>query len=123
MNLRPIVFMVFFGVNAFAIEVITPSDTNDYFEVIKPPKSVTMESGIVKKQPTQSGHFHSTGNYEEMLYVIDGSGEMKDKAGNKFPFKSGDIVYVGPNTEHQVSNTGTTALKYIYIAAKAPDKK
>ena len=115
--------MMFVGVNVFAIEVITPQETKDYSEVIAPPKSVTMESGIVKKQPTQSGHFHSTGNYEEMLYVIDGSGEMKDKAGNKFPFKSGDIVYVGPNTENQVSNTGTTALKYIYIAAKAPDKK
>ena len=119
MNLKPILFIVFFGVNAFAVEVITPQDTGDYFQVIAPPKSVTMESGIVKIQPSKSGHSHSTKNYEEMLYVLDGSGEMIDKTG-KFPFKAGDIIYVGPNTEHQVFNTGTTTLKYIYIAAKTP---
>ncbi len=57
---------------------------------------------------------------EEMIYVIEGSGEIRigDAA---YPVRPGDIVALPPGgkeTAHQVVNTGSAELKYLAVSTK-----
>lgn len=84
-----------------------------------PPESVTMKSGLVVLAPGKSVGKHSTEQNEELLIVFEGQGEMSFKGGAKLPVKANTAVYCPPQTEHNVTNTGTGLLRYVYIVAKA----
>jgi mannose-6-phosphate isomerase-like protein (cupin superfamily) len=84
-----------------------------------PPESVTMKSGLVVLAPSKSVGKHSTQQNEELLIVFEGQGEMTFKDGSKVPVKANTAVYCPPQTEHNVTNTGTGLLRYVYVVAKA----
>lgn len=66
--------------------------------------------------------FHSHRVLEEMFYVIEGTGEVRIGA-ERFPIRAGDIIACptgGPETAHQIINTGTTELKYLAVSNKDP---
>jgi len=84
-----------------------------------PPESVTMKSGLVLLAPGKSVGKHSTERNEELLIVFEGQGEMTFKDGAKLPVKANTAVYCPPKTEHNVTNTGTGLLRYVYVVAKA----
>ncbi len=83
-----------------------------------PPESVTMRAGAVTLQPGQSVGKHGTENYEEFIVVLEGQGSMIVVDGPRLEMKAGAAVYCPPDTEHDVKNTGSVPLKYIYIVAK-----
>jgi uncharacterized cupin superfamily protein len=64
--------------------------------------------------------FHSHRVQEEMFYVIEGTGEVR--IGNEtFPIRAGDIIACptgGPETAHQIVNTGKTELRYLAVSTK-----
>jgi mannose-6-phosphate isomerase-like protein (cupin superfamily) len=92
----------------------------DYLPILTgPPQSVAMESGLVVLAPNQSVGKHSTKAHEELLIVLDGEGEMLFANGSKLPVKANSAVYCPPQTEHDVKNTGTTTLRYVYVVADA----
>jgi mannose-6-phosphate isomerase-like protein (cupin superfamily) len=94
--------------------------SDKYQEVLGgPPKSVSMESGLVTLAPSKSGEKHSTKKYEEVLVVFTGTGEMRITGKPALSFKPNTVVYCPPMTEHYVVNTGSEPLKYLYVAAKA----
>jgi mannose-6-phosphate isomerase-like protein (cupin superfamily) len=39
--------------------------------------------------------------------------------GNKLEMKEGNLLYCPPYTEHDVKNTGSLPLQYIYVVARA----
>lgn len=84
-----------------------------------PPDSVTMRSGLVTLAPGKTVGKHNTEDYEEVLIVLQGQGKMMMSEGNAIVLKYGLMLYCPPGTEHDVQNTGTEPLKYIYIVAKA----
>jgi mannose-6-phosphate isomerase-like protein (cupin superfamily) len=84
-----------------------------------PPESVTMKAGLVVLAPGKSVGKHSTERNEELLIVFEGQGEMTFKNGSKVPVKAKTAVYCPPQTEHNVTNTGTGVLRYVYVVAKA----
>jgi mannose-6-phosphate isomerase-like protein (cupin superfamily) len=84
-----------------------------------PPESVTMRSGYVVLLPSQSVGRHSTGACEEMIVVLQGEGEMLFEDGSAMELRQHVVVYCPPETEHDVSNTGETPLRYIYMVARA----
>jgi len=93
--------------------------TSDYQEVLSgPPQTATMQSGLVVLLPSKSVGKHSTKNYEEAVVVFSGAGEMRITGGPTFKLKANSVAYCPPNTEHDVVNTGSQPLRYIYIAAK-----
>jgi uncharacterized cupin superfamily protein len=64
--------------------------------------------------------FHSHRVLEEMFYVIEGTGEVRIGT-ERFPIRAGDIIACptgGPETAHQIINTGTTELKYLAVSNK-----
>lgn len=82
-----------------------------------PPETVTMRSGLVTLEPQQSVGKHSTGQHEEMLVVLEGEGKMLFKDGSSLAIGGNHVLYCPPETEHDVVNTGTGVLRYVYIVA------
>jgi len=83
-----------------------------------PPNNYCLQSGLVILQPQKSCGKHSTENYEELLIVLEGKGKVEITGKRSIPIKANVAVYHPPHTEHNVINTGTELLKYIYIVTK-----
>jgi mannose-6-phosphate isomerase-like protein (cupin superfamily) len=60
---------------------------------------------------------HSTGESEEMLIPLSGSGELRVPGQDPLPIAPGRVLYNPPHTVHAVVNTGSEALVYIYVVA------
>ncbi|HVN21219.1 MAG TPA: cupin domain-containing protein [Dongiaceae bacterium] len=84
-----------------------------------PPETVSMKSGFVVLNAGHSVGKHSTEHHEEVLVVLEGSGEMLFRDGSKLDLKARTALYCPPETEHNVKNTGTTQLRYVYVVADA----
>ncbi len=90
----------------------------DYLQVLGgPPESVTMKSGLVVLAPNKSVGKHSTGQHEELLVVLEGQGEMSFKDGSKLDVQANHALYCPPETEHNVTNTGRSVLRYVSVVA------
>ena len=87
--------------------------------LIGAPATVTMRSGYVVLGPGQSVGRHSTGRYEEELVVLEGTGRLIIRGGPELALNGRSVAYSPPNTEHDVTNTGATPLRYVYVVAKA----
>lgn len=83
-----------------------------------PPETVGMYSGLVTLNPGATVGHHNTEIYEEMLVIFSGEGHMIFENKEYFELKYGVVAYCPPHTEHDVINTGTAPLKYLYIATK-----
>jgi quercetin dioxygenase-like cupin family protein len=84
-----------------------------------PPETVTMRSGLVTLAPKKSVGKHNTEDYEELVIILDGQAEMQITGGEKLELAKGFAAYVPPHTEHDVLNTGSDTLRYIYVVAEA----
>jgi len=84
-----------------------------------PPETVSMKSGFVVLAPGHSVGKHSTLNHEEILIVLEGQGEMLFQDGAHLRLKAHTALYCPPQTEHDVKNTGSTMLRYVYVVADA----
>lgn len=85
-----------------------------------PPQTATMRSGSVVLQPSQAVGTHTTGDHEEVLVVLAGVGEMRLGDGTSLRLAAHCLAYCPPATEHDVVNTGTAPLRYVYVVARAP---
>jgi len=84
-----------------------------------PPRTATMRAGLVVLQPAQAVGRHSTGDYEEALVVLEGQGELRLADGTTHLLVHPCLAYCPPATEHDVINTGSAPLRYVYVVAKA----
>jgi len=122
--MRNILLFVFFVSLAAATEhpspkVVDLSGTTPEIPVLNgPPENPGMIAGRVLLAPAKSVGEHSTGNYEELLVVLEGSGEMSLANGTKLPAQAGHALYCPPHTTHNVTNTGTRPLRYVYIVSR-----
>jgi len=78
-----------------------------------------MRSGSIVLQPKESVGKHSTGANEEVLVVFAGQGEMRTADGTVLQLRPYAVSYCPPDTEHDVFNTGSEPLRYVYVVAKA----
>ncbi len=78
-----------------------------------------MHSGLVVLSPGTSVGIHNTKNYEEVLVVFTGEGEMITTGGPTLILKAGTVAYCPPRTEHNVINIGKGLLRYLYVVANA----
>lgn len=63
---------------------------------------------------------HSHRVNEEMFFVLGGAGEVRIGP-DSFPIRQGDIIACppgGPETAHQIVNTGTAELRYLAVSTK-----
>ncbi|MBO9193763.1 cupin domain-containing protein [Rhizobium sp. 16-449-1b] len=65
--------------------------------------------------------FHNHHAEDEMFFVIEGTGEYRFGT-ERYPIRKGDVLGApagGPETAHQIINTGATPLIYLGISTKA----
>ncbi len=64
--------------------------------------------------------FHNHHANEEMVYVLEGTGEVRIGEAT-YPIRAGDIIALpagGQETAHQVVNTGREELKYLAVSTR-----
>jgi mannose-6-phosphate isomerase-like protein (cupin superfamily) len=83
------------------------------------PRTLGMRAGRVHLPPGQACGQHSTKNHEELLVFLAGQGELLIGDGVRHPVGVGKVAYIPPETLHDVSNTGSEPLIYVYCVAPA----
>jgi quercetin dioxygenase-like cupin family protein len=81
------------------------------------PQTGGMRGGSVKLKPSESVGWHSTAANEEALVILHGSGVANIEGHADVPLKENMLAYIPPATRHNVTNTGTELLVYVWIVA------
>jgi len=80
------------------------------------PQTHGMRSGRVYLPPGQACGQHSTKAREEVLVFLSGQAELLIGE-ESFQVGQGKVTYIPPHTVHDVKNTGSEPLIYIYCVA------
>jgi len=86
------------------------------------PQTCGMRSGRVYVHPGQTCGRHSTHHHEEVLVFLSGRGLLLIGQKDRLQVSEGKISYIPPHTVHDVKNTGTKPLIYIYCVAPVRGK-
>ena len=82
------------------------------------PQTCGMRSGRVYLKPGEDCGQHSTKAHEETLVFLSGKGTSLIGDGKAaYEVGQGKICYIPPHTIHNIKNTGTEPLIYIYCVA------
>jgi mannose-6-phosphate isomerase-like protein (cupin superfamily) len=81
------------------------------------PQTAGMRSGFVRLKPGETVGWHTTGEHEEALVILRGHGEARIEGEAALPVASAMEVYIPPATRHNVANTGSEMLEYVYVVA------
>lgn len=84
------------------------------------PQTAGMRSGFVRLKAGQSVGWHTTGHNEESLTILHGEGDALIEGQPKRGFAAPCAVYIPPATRHNVANTGSAPLEYVYVVTPAP---
>ena len=84
-----------------------------------PPQTAGMRSGFVRLEPGKSVGWHSTGQNEESLVILHGHGDALIEGRPNQSFAAPGSVYIPPATRHNVTNTGSETLEYVFVVAPA----
>lgn len=83
-----------------------------------PPETRSFRSGLVTLAPGKSIGVHNSGINEEMLVPLEGEGELRFPDRPALALRPGVVTYAPAHSEHDVINTGTGRLRYIFILAR-----
>lgn len=78
-----------------------------------------MRSGFVRLPHGATVGWHTTGDNEESLVILHGSGVALVEGQPSRSFATPALVYFPPRTRHNVENTGKEPLEYVYVVAPA----
>lgn len=76
-----------------------------------------MRSGFVVLKPGQDVGAHSTGSHEELIIILGGRGAVEAEGLGRVDVGGSRVIYIPPDTMHNVFNTGDEPLRYIYVVA------
>ena len=98
--------------------VIELNDKPEYQRLLEgTPQTRGMRSGRVFLEAGTACGQHSTKNHEELLVFLAGQGELHIGDNDGFAVGAGKVAYIPPETLHDVKNTGSQPLAYIYCVA------
>ncbi len=78
-----------------------------------------MKAGRVYLEPSHDCHEHSTEAREEMLVILSGQGQVLLRDQDPMLVSQGKVAYIPPHTLHNVQNTGSEPLIYIFCVVPA----
>jgi quercetin dioxygenase-like cupin family protein len=102
-----------------ALVIDLPLSATEYFEILGRKNAARMRSGLVTLKPGAEVGSHNTDDYEELIVVLEGAGEVETAGVGRRKLAHGQVAYNPPHTQHNVINTGKELLRYIYIVSKA----
>mgnify|MGYP001189019206 FL=1 len=104
---------------AFTLEL---NNQPEYQRILEgKPQTHGMRSGRVYLEPGKACGQHSTKNHEELLVFLAGQGELLIGDRDRLAVGEGKVAYIPPETLHDVQNTGSEPLAYIYCVAPAAE--
>ncbi|MCL5280804.1 MAG: cupin domain-containing protein [Planctomycetes bacterium] len=83
------------------------------------PQTCGMRSGRVRLAPGKSIGRHNTKGNEEILVFLSGRGTAVIGEDNRLQVGVGRVAYIPPQTAHDIVNTGTEPLVYVFCVAPA----
>jgi mannose-6-phosphate isomerase-like protein (cupin superfamily) len=86
------------------------------------PQTTGMRSGSVRLKPGESVGWHSTSGNEEALVILHGNGVANIEGHADVPLHEKMLAYIPPAMKHNVTNTGTEILEYVWVVAPAASK-
>jgi len=81
------------------------------------PQTSGMRGGSVRLKPGESVGWHSTGMNEEALTILHGTGAANIEGHADVPLHANMLAYIPPGTRHNVTNTGSEVLEYVWVVA------
>jgi mannose-6-phosphate isomerase-like protein (cupin superfamily) len=81
------------------------------------PQTQGLKCGHVTLQPGESIGEHSTHDREEVIIVMAGEARIISKGMARSTVKKGSLVYIPPETLHNVQNIGRRRLSYLFVVA------
>jgi len=81
------------------------------------PQTSGMRGGSVKLKPSESVGWHSTGENEEALTILRGRGAANIEGQGDVALHEKMLAYIPPGTRHNVTNTGSEVLEYVWVVA------
>ncbi len=78
-----------------------------------------IKAGHVLLKPGENVGSHSTGEREEAIIILKGSGEAKIGKDNILKIEEKTVLYIQPEASHDIKNTGTGILEYIFVTSLA----
>lgn len=88
---------------------------------LTPPDANSLSSSCVSLSPGERVGEHTTGEKEELLFVLEGEATLL-VGGDATKVPPGYAAYVPRHTTHDVANAGTESLSYIYVTAKVGNR-
>ena len=79
------------------------------------PSTAGMKSGYVTLQPGEAVGVHVTHGREEAVLVLEGRAEVFCEGEKVFSAEKETLIYIPPETSHDIKNPGRDLLRYVYI--------
>jgi mannose-6-phosphate isomerase-like protein (cupin superfamily) len=101
------------------VQIIELKNNSEYQPLLSgKPNTCGMRSGRVYLKPGEDCGQHSTEAHEETLVFLSGKGtSLIGEHQTPFEVGQGKICYIPPHTPHNIKNTGSEPLVYIYCVA------
>lgn len=96
-----------------------PMEGSEYFQILGVKNAVKMRAGLVTLKPREEVGSHNTENYEELIIVLEGRGEIESDRSPGREIAVGKAAYNPPHSQHNVRNIGSGPLRYIYVVSKS----
>ncbi len=79
------------------------------------PVTAGMKSGYVTLQPGESVGEHKTESKEESIIILEGRADVYCQGRSVFSASRNSLVYIPPETCHDIKNSGDGLLRYVYV--------
>lgn len=97
------------------VRIVKLNDEKTYQRLIDgTEQSYGTKAGRVYLEAGDHCHEHSTEAREEILVFLSGQGTLKTGDAQEDAVGAGSVAYIPPHTLHDVQNTGTEPLIYIF---------
>ena len=95
--------------------VVELNDKPEYQRLLAPLEQTHgIKVGRVHLTPGSDCGRHNTENKEELLVFLTGTGQAIIEDNAPLEVGQGKVAYIPPNTNHNIKNTGTKPLIYIF---------
>jgi len=104
--------------NTSRVKLVKLESTEKYQRLVsKDLGSLGIKSGHVRLQPGENIGEHTTGEREEVIIILKGNGEAIIDKNSILKIGDNSVLYIPPKTEHDIKNTGSEILDYIFVVS------
>ncbi len=86
------------------------------------PVTAGMKSGYVTLKPGESVGEHKTEAKEEAIIILEGEAEVRCAGKIVFTVKEHNLIYIPPETNHDIKNNADRLLRYVYVVAPVKEE-